>query len=255
MPDCHVPAGATVRAGRRHVAWIAFATTLAGCNHAQVDEARLDHGGPLARPDRVIVLDVGVGPGSVRLDEGVKARLTRIALPEPPNREQAAAAEAAARALTDALVQTLRGYGLRVERSARAPARGPEPVGLVEAQILFLDQGNETRRRVIGFGAGASRVAVTAQLFHQQGEAPPRELEAFEADADSGRRPGAAIGAGAALAARAGAIAAAASAGAGALGELRSGTEEEAREVGRAIAQRVGAYFVSRRWLAPAAVR
>ena len=89
--------------------------------------------------------------------------------------------------MTTQLVQEIRKLGLPVESAATA---GPvaRPTLDIEGQFLTIDEGNRTRRLVIGFGAGASHVRVAVQVF-ETAEGQHRLVEDFYASAASSRTP------------------------------------------------------------------
>jgi Domain of unknown function (DUF4410) len=66
--------------------------------------------------------------------------------------------------MTTQLVQEIRKLGLPVESAEMA---GPVTEGQlsIEGQFLTIDEGNRTRRLVIGFGAGASHVRIAVQML------------------------------------------------------------------------------------------
>jgi DNA-directed RNA polymerase specialized sigma24 family protein len=63
----------------------------AGCSPPQV-QSQVYQGGPVARPDRVVVHDFAVRPQEVRLDSGLRGRLTQALAAVRP--DQAAAIRA-----------------------------------------------------------------------------------------------------------------------------------------------------------------
>lgn len=244
---------------RRRVALPFLAVMLLGgasCSRPEVDTVATYTGGPLRHPDRILVLDFGVHPEDVRLDQGLRARLSRAMSDQALNAQQLAAARQASAVLTEALVNELRSYGLPAQQVAALPAGGPGSTVLVEGQITSIDQGNQTRRTMIGLGAGRSSVRADSQVYYQASGTPPRLLGAFDASIDSGRAPGAAETMGAGAAAGHLATSAAATAGMHGLSEARSSdSADEARHLGRALAKRIGEFFVQQGWLAASAVR
>jgi hypothetical protein len=230
---------------------------LAACNPARVAATR-DYPGPaLPRPERVLVRDFAITPQDVRLDQGIRARLTRATSDQPLSAQQLQVARQANGTLSEALVQQLRQAGIPAERVAGevGPQRGNAV--LIEGQVVSVDEGNRTRRTLIGLGAGRSSVTADAQLFYREGAAAPRLLESFESSADSGRAPGAAETMGAGAAAGSGiAASAAASAGLHGVSERRASSPDDlARKIAEGLAPRIEQYFASQGWTAPATNR
>lgn len=176
---------------------LVFVAALAGCNQAHVQTVQSYLGPPLPRPDYVLVSYFSVNPDQVKLDQGIGARITRTASDQTPDSYAAQAALATQAALANQLVERLSHYGLPAQLATEPPPPGTSM--LVQGQIVGIDQGNRTRRVLVGLGAGKSQVSADAQLFFASGSAPPRFLNAFQGTADSGHAPGAAetMGAGA----------------------------------------------------------
>ena len=204
--------------------------------------------GPLPRPERILVHDFAIHPAEVRLDSGLRGRLTEAFSGDTTTEQQYQAVRETSAAATQALVDTLQAAGIPAERIATA---APPPRGrllLLEGQVLGIDEGNQTRRRLIGFGSGMSSVEVSAQAWMREPGGGRRLLESFVARADSGHMPGAAgtMGAGA-LAGRL--ATAAAVGGVGQVAMTSRGTDiDEARRLGQALAEQVRRYFAQQGW-------
>ena len=224
---------------------------VAGCNPARVEGTR-DYSGPtLPRPERVLVRDFAITPRDVRLDQGIRARLTRATSDQPLSAQQMQVARQANATLTETLVTQLRQTGIPAERIAGdvAPARGNTV--LIEGQVVSVDEGNKTRRTLIGLGAGRSSVTADAQLFYREGAAAPRLLESFESSADSGHAPGAAETMGVGAAAGSGiAASAAARTGMHVVSERRAASPDDlARKIAEGLVPRIAQYFASQGWV------
>lgn len=141
---------------------------------------------------------------------------------------------AAADALADELTKKLREAGLPSQRSSGRVALTPETL-VIAGKFLTLDEGNQTLRTLVGFGAGASQVRTRVQAW-MDGQL----VAEAETDAKSGKKPGAAVtlGAGAALgtAATAAAVAAATT---GVSELLLTSVQADARRTGGEIADRI----------------
>lgn len=232
-----------------------FALAAAGCSSAHMHTTSTAYTAALPPPTQVIVTDFAITPDQVRLDSGVGARLIRTFGSEPPTAEQLEAAQETRVALSETLVAKLRAYGLPAQRVA-AEAVPPPGSLLVQGQFVSVDEGNRTRRTLIGLGAGKSSVSADAQLYYIADPAQPRFLQAFEGSADSGRMPGAAETMGASVAADRVATSAVLTGATHTAGERRrAGYEAEADKLADALAHRIGDYAVSQGWLAASAVK
>jgi hypothetical protein len=231
------------------------ALSLAACNPARVGVTGSYAGAPLPAPQSVLVYAFDVAPQDVALDQGIRARLTRLASGASTGTDQMQAARATDDALVAALVARLRSYGLNAQ-----PAAGPPPASgtalLVRGRIQAIDEGNTTRRMVVGLGAGKSSFSAVMQTYYAHGAAAPRLLQSTAADADSGHAPGAAgtMGAGA-VAGSSLAVSAAASTGMHGLSERRAASDTAlATKAGEGLARQIGVFAVSQGWLPPGAV-
>jgi hypothetical protein len=229
---------------------------LAGCNKPAVQTTEAYFGGRLPRPDRVLVDGFAITPQDVKLDQGVAARVERTTSDVPLTAQEMQVARKAQSDLADAMVQQLRKYGLPAERgwSDQAP-----PVGstlMVQGQIVSIDQGNRTRRTLIGLGAGKSEVTADMQLYFVEGRERPRFLTAYSGVDNSGRTPGMAetMGVGGAT----GHLLA--STALGSLLHLRTEThtansDSEATKLAQGLSAQIGKFAVSQGWIPPNAVQ
>jgi hypothetical protein len=232
-----------------------FVFTVAGCARGHVTATQTAATGPLPSPSRVMVTDFAVQPENVSLDQGVAARLTRATDPQATPQTMMQAANVTQAALTQTLVQRLVSYGLPATRLPTGVVP-PNGVLLVQGQIVSIDQGNRTRRTLIGLGAGKSQISANAQLYYITTPAQPQFLVSFTGEADSGRAPGAAETMGAGAAADRLATSAALTAGTHAAGEMRHTSDQaNADKLAEALARQIGGYAVNQGWIPPDAVK
>ena len=227
---------------------------VAACSHASVQTTESYLGPRLPRPNHIFVSYFSITPDEVRLDQGIAARIKRATGDEPMGQDEMRAALETQAALTEHIVNRLRQYGLPAE-VANHPSTGVNDL-LVQGQIVSLDQGNRTRRMLVGLGAGKSSVGADAQIYHLTEAAPPRFMMAFEGKADSGRMPGAAETMGAGAAAQRIATSAALTGASHAAAETRRSSDTaEAGELADEIALRVGRLAVAQGWIPPSALQ
>lgn len=227
---------------------------LAACNKAHVDNVQSYLGPRLPRPDHVLVSYFSVTPEQVQLDQGVGARIMRRFDDAPLSSQEYLAAQATQAALANRMVDRLRRYGLPAELAS--PNAPPGTALLVQGQIVAIDQGNRTRRTLIGLGAGKSTVSADAQLYYMEGYEQPRFISAFEGEADSGRMPGAAETMGAGAAAQRIGTSAVMTGATHAAGETRRATDTaEADRLAEGLAAQVGRFAVAQGWIAPTAMK
>jgi hypothetical protein len=229
-------------------------TALTACNHANVRTVETYYGPAMPRPDHVLVAYFSISPEQVRLDQGIGARITRIAEDHPFGADEWRVAQATQAALTAGLADRLKAYGLPA--SVGESTAEPGTSLLVQGQIVAVDQGNRTRRVLVGLGAGKSTVSADAQLFYLTAGAPPRFVSAFEGQADSGRMPGAAETMGAGAVAGRLATSAAVSGGLHGVAETRRATDTaEAGRLADGLAKQIGAFAVAQGWIPASALQ
>ena len=232
-----------------------LAVLLAACASARTQTVAAYAGAPLPRPDRIIVYDFAVSPEEVSLDQGIGARIKREVEDKSPGAAELEAARATQAALAAALARDLQSYGLIAEHYPTG-TRLPAGTSLeVQGQIVRIDQGNRTRRVLIGLGAGKSSVSADAQIYYVSAPGEPRFISAYEGSSDSGRAPGAAetmgVGAASDRLATSAALGGAMHGG----GELR-GTSDDANveRLATSLAKQIGMFAVSQGWIPPSAV-
>jgi Domain of unknown function (DUF4410) len=227
---------------------------LAACARGHVTTTESAVTGPLPPPAHVVVTDFAVVPAVVQLDSGVGPRAERAAAGMSPLAAQETAAQETQAALAETLAVKLTAYGLPVQR---APVGMVPPAGslLVQGQILSIDEGNRTRRNLVGLGAGKSSVRAESQLYYVADAAHPQFLREFAGSADSGRMPGAVGTMGAGTAAGHLATSAAVSGVSHAGAEMHRTTDTaNADQVAQALARQIAAYAVSQGWLPASAL-
>jgi hypothetical protein len=126
---------------------------------------------------------------------------------------------------------------------------------IVRGQITKIDEGNRTRRLVIGFGAGKSDVEAEVQVYYYaRPNAPPQLLQTYDADSNSGRKPGMAMGA-AMGAAESSVVPEVLTAATGAASETRrTGVAGEGERLADRVAYNLGTFFAEQGWIPSSAV-
>jgi hypothetical protein len=238
-------------AGRRGAFMIAVASAVAlvgagGCARISTDDVQMRSPG-LPRPQLVVVHDYAVSRDEVRVDSGIGARLERFQHGTPDEQERLRVSHAVASALTANLVEELRKLGMRAEAASMAPAV-PGPILSVEGQILSIDEGNKTRRMMIGLGAGASEVRTLTQVYQVKDGAHDL-VEDFYTTAKSSRKPGLGPMAGAGAAAGRAGQSAAVATGVGLATERQQTAEADVKHGAREIARTLAKFFVEQRWI------
>ena len=192
-------------------------------------------------PPVVLVYSFAVTPTEVIENKSLIHHLIVSREPTPPEERARVIGKEAAEAMADELVRGISELGLPAKR-AYNDTNIPSNAVTIHGAFLDIDQGNQTKRLVVGFGSGASRVDTTVYLF-QVNRGTDQKLLEFETHADSGKTPGAVFTMGAGPAAE---------------GEVTSGiaayqTPHEqmaARSAGQAVAY-ISQFFARESWIAP----
>ncbi|WPB84881.1 DUF4410 domain-containing protein [Sediminicoccus rosea] len=241
--------------GRRAALALAPGLALAACTAPQVEQTAGYSGGRLPRPERIYVVDPGVAADDVKLDDGVRQRLAQMTSDQSLSQQRLAAGRQAAGGVAAEVTAKLQSFGLPAERVGRAPPPGAGRVVIVEGHLLSVDQGNQTRRNLIGFGRGRSSVTVEVQVYYRDGQAAPRLISSFEATAQSPMTPGAlgTMGAGAVVG-RVAEVAASNAILSNVSNARSADTGSEGRRIGDALGLRLGRIFAEQGWIPESAV-
>lgn len=243
--SCWAKPGTTVRL----VAALVALTGVAACARPALEATQVYQGPRLPPPARVLVYDLAVSPDEVRLDRGLSARMASAAQGSPRTQQEIAAGRQVVNALSNGIVNELRGRGIAAERAAGAPEGARDRDLLVEGQLISVDEGNRTERNIVGLGAGRSNVQADVQLLYKDTGRAPFLLVNYEGASMSGRKPGMAETMG--VGALGGHLAAAAGLGAGAsaLSEARrADIQADAERMGKDVADRIARYYASQGW-------
>jgi hypothetical protein len=229
------------------LAWLGCMIGIAGCAQTR-GETVYEYGGPLPRPDRILVYDFSVSPDEVQLDRGIGAKLEGRIEGMSPTEAERAIGRRVANTLAEHLVREMQALGFVVTGASG----DPPTIGnllTIEGHFLSIDEGNRTERTIIGLGAGRTDVGTVVEVSHVQDGKRIQMLE-FETDAKSGAKPGIAetMGIGAATG-RVAASAAAGVVGAGVSGVVGDTVEADAGRTAKEIAKMLKDYFGNRGWL------
>jgi hypothetical protein len=223
------------------------ALLLAGCANSTMTGTQSVSRGSPPRPTTVVVSDFVFASDVVALDRGFTARLERKIGSFPTHERKQRTAERVNDEIVATMVATLRETGLDAQPGSEEGLSLNDDALVVSGRLRAIDQGNRTQRNDIGFGAGRSDVVADMTVLRLSGGGK-KQLLNFTAQAQSGRKPGAAVTAPVA-ATRGAAIAAALAAGGAAAEKLSADVEAQARKLGRAAGEKIVAYAQEQGWL------
>jgi hypothetical protein len=223
---------------------------LGGCAKSTVQTRAEVANSGLPKPQRVLVYNFAVSADDVKQNSGLFARLAREVEGGNQTAEQLQIGREVADALATELTTQIQALGLN---ALRATANMPVTADsiLITGHFLDINEGNRLRRTVIGLGAGQSSIdsAVSVLAPAHSGH---RELISFNAHADSGHMPGAAVLGPAGAAAGAGTAAVVAgNVAMGAGKNYRSAATQQAKEIADKIVAELSRYFARQGWISP----
>lgn len=232
---------------RRYIAAV-LAAAMTGCAPSEVKPVQSYHGPPLARPAMVVVADFATAPDAVTLDRGLGARLRNMTGAGDAARQTEDDRKVAA-AISNTLVTEIQALGLPAMRSNQSPPPSDSDALVVSGRILSIDEGNRTRRNVIGLGAGQSAVQARTEVYYVARGGGPQLVESYDSNAESSRKPGAAetmgVGAATGRAAESGLMSGAT----GAAPALSGDVEADGTRTAKAIAKQLKEFFASQGWV------
>lgn len=220
---------------------------LVGCakNYVQENVAVVNTNMP--KPNSVLIYNFAVNPADVKNGTGVLATLKNSVQNTTPSQEEAQLAREVSDAMATELTQKIADMGLnpiRANQSTRVTAGSI----IIAGAFVNIDEGNSTRRNVIGLGMGQSSLDSKVSVLTTDNQ----ELLSFDAHTDSGSMPGAAVMGPAGVAAGAGTAAAVATnVATGAVKSYKSESAQQAKKMADNIAAQLAAYFAQQGWINP----
>ena len=176
---------------------LSIAAATAGCGSAKVAAER-QVGAPTVVPTVVYVTDFELDAGTVRAERGILPPLPSppgldTVLPRLPGtaREPADRARQLVDLMSKSLVKELGDKGVAVRRLGKGEDL-PHNGWLVRGVFTSVQEGNQLRRAVVGFGAGTTDLQIVVSIDDLAAGAP-KPLYKVETSADSGKLPGAVI--------------------------------------------------------------
>jgi hypothetical protein len=212
-------------------------------------------GEALPKPAKALVYDFTVPDDVITVDQSPAAKLHKGHRGEGAEaRSQEAAAQRVRASFSKALLHELQQASVPAETAPGADSPAPPNTLLVQGEFTAINEGNKTKRVLIGFGKGASDVQahVTVSLATEQ---QPVVLLEFNVKSQSGKKPGsvATVGAGAATMGTATAGSAAAGVAAGGVLDRAATVQADASRMAKGVAKQIAELMGSQPWAAPQA--
>ncbi len=223
---------------------------LIGCAGSKVKNTNEIAYSGLPKPRQVLIYNFAVNPGDVKQNSALFARLARNFEHADQTAEELKIGREVADALATELTVKIQGWGLNAVRADQNMPLTPGSI-LVTGHFVDIDEGNRLKRTVIGFGMGQSTIDANVSVMAPS-PSGYEQLIGFDAHADSGEMPGAAVMGPAGAAAGAGTAAVVATnAAMGATKNYRSSSAQQAKGMADSVAKELAKYFAQQGWIAP----
>jgi hypothetical protein len=233
---------------------LALALTVIGCAKTKVRETNEVAYTGLPRPERVLIYNFAASPADIQENSSIFAKIGR----SMENTDQTAEEIQVGREVADALATELT---TKIAAMGLNPLRADRNMPITQGSIMItgrftkIDEGNRLRRNVIGLGMGQSSVDSAVSVL-APGRSGLEEIVAFDAHADSGNMPGAAVMGPAGAAAGAGTAAVVATnVAVSGVKSYKSAAATQAKDIAKKIADELAKYFAQQGWIDPSLAR
>ncbi|MFZ2169092.1 MAG: DUF4410 domain-containing protein [Methylococcaceae bacterium] len=223
---------------------------ITGCAKTNVQETYEVANTGMPTPNPVLIYNFAVNPEDVQQNSSIFAKIERNIENNNQTAEEIQLGREVADAMATELTQKIAALGLNPVRADQSLRVTPGAI-LITGYFVDIDEGNRLRRNVIGLGMGQSRLDSKVRVLAPS-PSGYKELIAFDAHADSGDMPGAAVLGPAGAAAGAGTAAViATNVAVGGVKSYKSASDEQAKKMADKIAAQLATYFAQQGWIDP----
>jgi hypothetical protein len=181
----------------RAIAFLSVGSMLCGCGTAKVSSRREISTTPSTKPTTIYVCDFDLDATNVKSEKGILPALPKLPgplgdmLPTPPGaaRDPKKVAHDVVDSMSTTLVNDLTKAGFNARRITSSSMYATNG-WLIRGVFTDVNQGNQLRRAVIGFGLGKTDLQVNIDISDLSKGAPKSFYE-LHTQADSGKAPGA----------------------------------------------------------------
>ena len=227
-----------------------FYLLLAGCASTNVEDTYELANAGMPTPNPVLIYNFAVSPDDVQQNSSIFAKIERNIESNSQTAEEIQLGRQVSDALATELTQKIAALGLYPVRADQSLQPAPGSI-LITGYFVDIDEGNQLQRNVIGLGMGKSYLDSKIRVLAPS-PSGYKELIAFDAHADSGDMPGAAVMGPAGAAAGAGTAAViTTNAVAGGVKSYKSASAEQAKKMADKIAAQLAQYFAQQGWIDP----
>jgi hypothetical protein len=227
-----------------------FFLLIAGCASTNVQETYEVANTGMPTPSPVLIYNFAVNPQDIQQNSSIFAKIQRNVENNNQTAEEVQLGREVSDALATELTQKIAALGLYPVRADQSLRVTPGSI-LITGYFVDINEGNRLRRNAIGLGMGKSSIDSKVRVLAPS-PSGYQELISFDAHADSGDMPGAAVMGPAGAAAGAGAAAViATNAVAGGIKSYKSASAEQAKKMADKIAAQLATYFAQQGWIDP----
>lgn len=220
-----------------------------GCASAKVDVLTRPQSG-IIEPDFILVKDLAVTADEVKLDSGAVAKATRNSGSKKPEDLEIQLGHVVAQAFTDALVDNLRKAGIRTAKISDG-YKPTDKTLIISGKFVQINQGNQTTRVLIGFGAGNGDIQ--ALIDATQGN---KQIARAMVTTTGSYKPGLLVPVAGGAAAGSVIVSSAVAGGTTALSEgFVAGVQCDAQRAAKDVAKKIVQGYINHGWASPDALR
>ena len=207
---------------------------------------------PLPNPKQALVYDFDVPPEVVTMDESAAARIHRRRFHLLQSSNDDSSPEKVAQQVQAHFSKTL---VTELEKTkvpthvAKPGSPAPQHALVVQGYFTAVNEGNRSKRIMIGLGRGASDVCARVKVSLTTTNGQSVLLSEFNLTSESGKKPGAAEGMGASRAAAGAAASSAGGVAAGNVGDAKASVEADSDRMAQAVARQIEQLMSSQKWI------
>ena len=227
-----------------------FFLLIAGCAGTKVQETSQIAVTGMPTPNPVLIYNFAVNPQDIKQNSSIFAKIQRNVENNSQTAEQIQLGREVADAMATELTLKIANLGLNPLRADQSLRVAPGAI-LITGYFVNIDEGNRLRRNAIGLGLGKSSLDSKVRVLAPTSSGY-KELIAFDAHADSGDMPGAAVMGPAGAAADAGAAAViATNVAISGIKSYKSASAQQAVKMADKIVAQLAKYFAQQGWINP----
>ncbi|HTY86092.1 MAG TPA: DUF4410 domain-containing protein [Candidatus Acidoferrum sp.] len=167
------------------------AAVLTGCASTSVTGRQRYVHERLPRPEHIVIYDFTASADEIPTNSMFAAQASVPVT--PPTEAEAALGRQLGSSITSQLILAIQGMGLPAERG-QAGSRLQINDIVIRGYLVSVEQGSTAKRMTVGFGSGGSELTTAVEGFQMTAQGL-RKLGAGRVDSESGKGPGASLGA------------------------------------------------------------